>query len=65
MDYTGEEMRTGYNPSYLIDGLQAISGTHVHFGLTAYNKLAVLTGKTEAASDRDTSYMYLLNPMRL
>jgi len=65
MDYTGEEMRTGYNPSYLIDGLQAISGTYVHFGLTAYNKLAVLTGKSEATSDRDTSYMYLLNPMRL
>ncbi len=65
IDHTGEEIRTGYNPTFLIDGLQAINAPFVHFAFTASNKLAVISGKSEATSPRNESYKYLLNPMRL
>ena len=63
--HSGEEIRTGYNPTFLIDGLQAIDAPFVHFSFTASNKLAVLSGKKELEGAQDESYKYLLNPMRL
>ena len=65
IQHSGEEIRTGYNPTFLIDGLQALDAPFVHFSFTASNKLAVLTGKPELDGARDESYKYLLNPMRL
>ena len=65
ISHSGEEIRTGYNPTFLIDGLQAIDAPFVHFSFTASNKLAVLSGKKEIDGAQDESYKYLLNPMRL
>ena len=31
---TGEDITIGFNPAYLLDGLGAIDGTHVHVAMT-------------------------------
>ena len=64
IEYSGEEFSTGFNPQFLIDGLQAISAPFVHISFTALNKHAIFMGKREADAAPDTSYKYLLMPMR-
>jgi DNA polymerase-3 subunit beta len=61
----GEEISIGFNPQYLLDGLAALGTPFVRISLTASNKPAVITGRTEADSADDDSYRYLLMPMRL
>ena len=64
ISYSGEEFSTGFNPQFLIDGLQAISAPFVHISFTALNKHAIFMGKKEMGSTPDTTYKYLLMPMR-
>ena len=64
IEYSGEEFSTGFNPQFLIDGLQAISAPFVHISFTALNKHAIFMGKKEMGSTPDTTYKYLLMPMR-
>ena len=62
--YSGEEFSTGFNPQFLIDGVQAVDAPFVHLSFTALNKHAIFMGKKEADASPDTSYKYLLMPMR-
>ena len=64
ISYSGEEFSTGFNPQFLIDGIQAVDAPFVHVAFTALNKHAIFMGKREADAAPDTSYKYLLMPMR-
>ena len=62
--YSGEPINIAFNPQYLTDGLQAIGTPFVQINFTGASKPAVLTGKHELAGVRDSTYQYLLMPMR-
>ena len=62
--YSGEPINIAFNPQYLTDGLQAIGTPFVQINFTGASKPAVLTGKHELAGIRDSTYQYLLMPMR-
>ena len=64
ISYTGEEINIAFNPTFLTDGLQAINSHFVHIAFTGDKKPAVLSGKSEADGAVNTSYKYLLMPMR-
>ncbi|MFL4953289.1 DNA polymerase III subunit beta [Streptomyces sp. MMS24-I31] len=57
----GGELSIAFNPSYLIDGLNAIDAESVHFQFVSATKPAVMRG---AGSD-DQALRYLLMPVRL
>jgi DNA polymerase III subunit beta len=62
--YNGEAINIAFNPTYLTDGLQAISTPFVQIDFTGASKPAVLSGKHELNGAKDESYKYLLMPMR-
>ena len=64
INYSGEDINIAFNPTVLTDGLQAINSPFVHISFTGDKKPAVLTGKTEPGGAINTSYKYLLMPMR-
>ena len=64
INYSGENINIAFNPTFLTDGLQAINSPFVHISFTRDKKPAVLTGKTEPGGAVNTSYKYLLMPMR-
>jgi len=64
INYTGEEINIAFNPTFLTDGLQAINSQFVHIAFTGDKKPAVLSGRSEADGATNTSYKYLLMPMR-
>jgi DNA polymerase III subunit beta len=57
--YEGEEMLVGFNPDYLMNGVDAIDAEEVTFGLRDPIKAVVLRGV-----GRD-DYLYLLMPLRV
>jgi len=62
--YTGEAIDIAFNPTFLTDGLSALGTTYVNIAFTGSNKPAMLTGKSKADGGADTSFRYLLMPMR-
>ena len=61
---TGPEIEIAFNPQFLLDGLGAV-GTAVHrLSFTQPRRPAVLSGQAEADGDADTSYRYVLMPVR-
>ncbi|MEI6649403.1 MAG: DNA polymerase III subunit beta [Actinomycetes bacterium] len=64
IEYAGEEINIAFNPTFLTDGLQALNSPYVHIAFTGEKKPAVLTGKSELDGEINTSYKYLLMPMR-
>jgi DNA polymerase III subunit beta len=64
INYSGENINIAFNPTFLTDGLQAINSPFVHISFTGDKKPAVLTGKTKPGGAVNTSYKYLLMPMR-
>lgn len=64
INYTGEEINIAFNPTFLTDGLQAINSQFVHIAFTGDKKPAVLAGRSEPDGATNTSYKYLLMPMR-
>ncbi len=64
IEYFGEPINIAFNPTFLTDGLQAISSPFVHIAFTSSSKPAVLSGKSSAEGEPDASYKYLLMPMR-
>ena len=64
INYSGENINIAFNPTFLTDGLQAINSPFVHISFTGDKKPAVLKGKTEPGGAVNTSYKYLLMPMR-
>ncbi|MCW2865967.1 MAG: polymerase beta subunit, partial [Marmoricola sp.] len=60
----GEDITTGFNPQFLLDGLQAIDQSIVELAFTQASKPVVLSGIAEDDS-ADTGFRYLLMPRRL
>jgi DNA polymerase-3 subunit beta len=61
VDLEGSELSIAFNPSYLIDGLNALSAESVRFEFVSPTKPAVMRG----AGTEDQALRYLLMPVRL
>ncbi|HEX6197652.1 MAG TPA: DNA polymerase III subunit beta [Jiangellaceae bacterium] len=61
----GPAIKTGFNPQYLQDGLQAIDAPFVHLSFTDPKKAAVLQGAESLDSDPIAGYRYLAMPVRV
>lgn len=64
IDMDGEDITVAFNPSYLIEGLSAISEPFVRMKMTTAVKPVEFNGQQEADSDESQDYRYLLVPMR-
>ncbi len=62
--YEGEAIDIAFNPTFLTDGLNAIGTTYVNIAFTGSNKPAMLSGKNKVDGEIDSTYRYLLMPMR-
>ena len=60
----GEDITTGFNPQFLLDGLSAIDQPVVELAFTQASKPVVLSGSVEDGAD-DPGFRYLLMPRRL
>ena len=60
----GEPVVQAFNPQYLVDGLGALPQQYARFSFTTATKPAVITGQLEAEGDDDTTYRYLIMPVR-
>jgi DNA polymerase-3 subunit beta len=58
-DYGGEEMTIAFNPSFLIDGIEAVSGDEVVLEMSDSVRPAMVHGV------EDTRFRYLLMPVRV
>ncbi len=61
----GDDISIGFNPSYLLDGLGAIIGTHVHISMTQPGRPAAFTSAPDAEAEPDLNFRYLLMPLRM
>lgn len=62
----GEDLVTGFNPQFLLDGLGVIDEAVVELSFTQASKPVVITGTPdESVSDHAGSFRYLLMPRRL
>jgi DNA polymerase-3 subunit beta len=61
----GEDITTGFNPQFLLDGLTAIEAPVVELAFTQASKPAVMAGVDSLDGEADTSFRYLLMPRRL
>ena len=64
INYSGEAIDIAFNPTFLTDCLSALGTAYVNIAFTGSNKPAMLTGKSKADGSADTSFRYLLMPMR-
>lgn len=62
---SGDDIAVGFNPSFVIDGLGALSDPYVRFSFTTPMKPVVMTGQAEAEGDDDLGYRYLIMPIRI
>lgn len=62
--HTGPALTIGFNPAYLLDGLQAVGTSSVRFAFVDAFKPAVLH-PVDADGEIDASYRYLLMPIRV
>ncbi|MDP2772619.1 MAG: DNA polymerase III subunit beta [Nocardioides sp.] len=60
----GEDITTGFNPQFLLDGLTAIDEPVVELAFTQASKPVVLSGAVEDGGE-DSGFRYLLMPRRL
>ena len=63
-DVTGDDLTTGFNPQFLLDGLTAIDESTVDLAFTQASKPVVMSGSV-ADGDGDPGFRYLLMPRRL
>jgi len=61
----GDEITTGFNPQFLLDGLTAIEEPVVELAFTQASKPAVITGVSGLEGEIETDFRYLLMPRRL
>ncbi len=61
----GEDITTGFNPQFLLDGLTAIESPVVEMAFTQASKPAVMAGAGSLDADADADFRYLLMPRRL
>ncbi|HEY5421517.1 MAG TPA: DNA polymerase III subunit beta [Marmoricola sp.] len=62
---TGEDITTGFNPQFLLDGLTVIEAPFVELAFTQASKPVVISGTGALDGDADTDFRYLLMPRRL
>ena len=62
---SGDEITTGFNPHFLLDGLSAIDSPFVELAFTQSSKPVVISGLTALDAEPDESFRYLLMPRRL
>ena len=62
---TGEELSIAFNPQFLLDGLGALGAPYARLSFTQATKPAVLSGQADVDGDDDTTYRYLLMPVRM
>ncbi|MGZ4497558.1 MAG: DNA polymerase III subunit beta [Nocardioides sp.] len=60
----GEDITTGFNPQFLLDGLTAIDQPVVELAFTQASKPVVISGSTPDGEE-DSPFRYLLMPRRL
>lgn len=65
VDYDGEPMTTAFNPTFLLDGLGALTSPSARLLFTSPNKPVVLRPVTGEADGSDGEYTYLIMPVRL
>jgi DNA polymerase III subunit beta len=61
----GDDITTGFNPQFLLDGLGAIDSPVVEMAFTQASKPAVMAGTSSLDADADLEFRYLLMPRRL
>jgi DNA polymerase III subunit beta len=61
---TGPEIEIAFNPTYLLDGLGAVGTAYSRISFTQPSRPAVLSGQAEEDGEADTSYRYVLMPVR-
>lgn len=61
---TGEDITVAFNPQFLLDGLGALATDFVRMSFTHPNKPVEFTGQGLLEGDDDSSYRYLLVPIR-
>jgi DNA polymerase III subunit beta len=61
---TGPEIEIAFNPQFLLDGLGAVGTAYSRLSFTQSGKPAVLSGQAGLDGDADTSYRYILMPVR-
>ena len=59
----GEDITTGFNPQFLLDGLTVMDQQVIELAFTQASKPVVLSGSTEG--EAETAFRYLLMPRRL
>ncbi|KAB8292015.1 DNA polymerase III subunit beta [Bifidobacterium avesanii] len=64
VDMDGDDITVAFNPSYLVEGLAAITEPFVRMKMTTAVKAVEFNGQQEADSDESMDYRYLLVPMR-
>ena len=62
-EITGDDITTGFNPQFLLDGLTAIDESVVELAFTQAAKPVVISGVSNDGAD--TGFRYLLMPRRL
>ena len=62
---TGQPITVAFNPSFLLDGLQAIAEPFVHIKMTTAIKPVEFNGQQSKDADPSMDYRYLLVPMRM
>jgi DNA polymerase-3 subunit beta len=60
----GDDLTTGFNPQFLLDGLTAIDQGTVELAFTQASKPVVISGSVDDG-EQDPSFRYLLMPRRL
>jgi DNA polymerase-3 subunit beta len=61
---TGPDIEIAFNPHFLLDGLGAIGTAYSRLSFTQSGRPAVLSGQDDAEAAADTSYRYVLMPVR-
>lgn len=61
----GDDITTGFNPQFLLDGLTALESPFVEMAFTQASKPAVMAGVGSLDGEADLAFRYLLMPRRL
>ncbi|MFW5473209.1 DNA polymerase III subunit beta [Knoellia sp. CPCC 206450] len=60
----GPDIEVAFNPGFLLDGLGAVGTDFSRLSFTQPSRPAVLSGQAEADGEADTSYRYVIMPVR-
>jgi DNA polymerase-3 subunit beta len=61
----GEPLAIAFNPGYLLDGISSLGAPVAVMRFTQPTKPASISGAAELGAEPDSSYRYLLMPIRL